>query len=673
MPGFHSTLEVITVGILGMLMVGIWAGISRLHWFIRAVVLLGAIWALIPVRVYEPAFYFLMMLPIVGICVAWIDHLASRAESLPSNAEVRPQSRKTVWLASSLLCLFLVSVSLVLLALISTESKWVNWFILTLVAVVVLAVVTYCIMVIRSGNWLFISFARSRANQDENQMRFRFSIGGIMLGTVVIAMVMGLFATLFPKLKNFDVSLVYTVFIEAVIVTIAASISYCWRMPVRTTNLVFAIAALVLFSYLVLDPPFKELSVDGRGASHWPFFIYQSVLVLGVVAITVLMRTLQSYSVLSNRNRNQTVVCCLIVIVFLALFLPVAPIYRYMLGESELPPQDLPATNNFSRVVKTVEKLAELNPSKETLAEIKSKTKRERIRDLYVEMRKELSKTSFVDFDLDRDRSDYYVETKPYQILNLMKVAEMLDNETKSRIEKGKFEEAAILATQTIQLGNTHQVGGMTADSYLAAIVESKGYENLNAIRHDVSIEWTRRFLKELSQLKHEDPEIIKLRESVWQDHAIGWRSRIVNAAVLILDRIDTRWLAIGPHSEKMFTNAVLRNDATFRLLQTDVAIRLYDSEMGKLPRTLDDLVPCFLEEVPLDPFSGKPLIFRKTKDSYALFCVGFDRVDNGGRFAISDDVEQEGFDFDLDIENRTVSMPFQPFNSIAEARPFVE
>jgi hypothetical protein len=50
---------------------------------------------------------------------------------------------------------------------------------------------------------------------------------------------------------------------------------------------------------------------------------------------------------------------------------------------------------------------------------------------------------------------------------------------------------------------------------------------------------------------------------------------------------------------------------ARLRAAQLMVALRLYQSEKGKAPATLDALVPEYLPEVPADPYDGRPFRYR--------------------------------------------------------------
>jgi hypothetical protein len=63
------------------------------------------------------------------------------------------------------------------------------------------------------------------------------------------------------------------------------------------------------------------------------------------------------------------------------------------------------------------------------------------------------------------------------------------------------------------------------------------------------------------------------------------------------------------------------------------VAFRLnrYARDHGGFPKRLEDLVPGNMSRVPQDFFSGKPLIYRRTKDGYLLYSVGVNGIDEDG------------------------------------------
>jgi hypothetical protein len=60
------------------------------------------------------------------------------------------------------------------------------------------------------------------------------------------------------------------------------------------------------------------------------------------------------------------------------------------------------------------------------------------------------------------------------------------------------------------------------------------------------------------------------------------------------------------------------------------VALKCYRLEHGELPESLDEVVPEYLEAVPLDDFDGRPMKYSREKR--LVYAVGPDLTDNGGK-----------------------------------------
>lgn len=61
------------------------------------------------------------------------------------------------------------------------------------------------------------------------------------------------------------------------------------------------------------------------------------------------------------------------------------------------------------------------------------------------------------------------------------------------------------------------------------------------------------------------------------------------------------------------------------------IGIEQYFLKHGRYPNDLKQLVPDFLSAVPLDPFSSFPLRYVLRGDSYAVYAVAENLVDDGG------------------------------------------
>jgi hypothetical protein len=77
---------------------------------------------------------------------------------------------------------------------------------------------------------------------------------------------------------------------------------------------------------------------------------------------------------------------------------------------------------------------------------------------------------------------------------------------------------------------------------------------------------------------------------------------------------------------EPTFTRSI----AELRCAAVMLAVERYRLEKGAWPNSLDDLVPAYLSKVPVDPFDGKPLRYRRFDQGVKIYSVG-DGVDDGG------------------------------------------
>jgi len=71
---------------------------------------------------------------------------------------------------------------------------------------------------------------------------------------------------------------------------------------------------------------------------------------------------------------------------------------------------------------------------------------------------------------------------------------------------------------------------------------------------------------------------------------------------------------------------------ASISLAVTSLAIERFRLDAGRLPHTLGDLVPNYLAAVPLDPFDGAKIRYRRLAKGYVIYSVGEDGKDEGGR-----------------------------------------
>jgi len=123
------------------------------------------------------------------------------------------------------------------------------------------------------------------------------------------------------------------------------------------------------------------------------------------------------------------------------------------------------------------------------------------------------------------------------------------------------------------------------------------------------------------------------------------------------------RWDVFTWHMVASYENAAAISERTrtqHAATRAIVAIRAYQQEHdGTAPMRLEDALGKMPRDAVVDPFSGEPLIYRRTDDGWLLYSVSLNLVDDGG-------VEGESWR-DADIVWTYPPDPVAPFNDSAE------
>jgi len=71
--------------------------------------------------------------------------------------------------------------------------------------------------------------------------------------------------------------------------------------------------------------------------------------------------------------------------------------------------------------------------------------------------------------------------------------------------------------------------------------------------------------------------------------------------------------------------------DARLGAAEIGIANRIYRQKYGKFADSLDQLTPEILPALPLDPFTGKDYVYKKTNKGFIVYSVGENLADDGG------------------------------------------
>ena len=84
---------------------------------------------------------------------------------------------------------------------------------------------------------------------------------------------------------------------------------------------------------------------------------------------------------------------------------------------------------------------------------------------------------------------------------------------------------------------------------------------------------------------------------------------------------------------------------ANVRVVRAGLALLRHKAAHGAYPATLAEIDPEFLAEIPSDPFTGQPLVYRPEADGFALYSLGENLQDDGGTEETKDSYESKAFD----------------------------
>ncbi|PYI80080.1 MAG: hypothetical protein DME26_22285 [Verrucomicrobia bacterium] len=190
--------------------------------------------------------------------------------------------------------------------------------------------------------------------------------------------------------------------------------------------------------------------------------------------------------------------------------------------------------------------------------------------------------------------------------------------------KEGRPNEATRSYLECVRYGEESVRGGLLIDKLVGVACEAIGMEQLRQLLPTLGPADLGKLQQGLAGLhRHPEPaESFIKQDRFWGRRRYGaFRSIMAHLAMAKSLR----------QSELRFREKCDRSETAVRLMRTDVAVRLYHLEKGSYPAKLEELVPQFLDSMPIDLFSERPLMYKPQTNSYLLYSVGPDRKDDGG------------------------------------------
>ncbi len=121
--------------------------------------------------------------------------------------------------------------------------------------------------------------------------------------------------------------------------------------------------------------------------------------------------------------------------------------------------------------------------------------------------------------------------------------------------------------------------------------------------------------------------EVLEALEDVIEEVRIDSRKVIIRMTWPVTNHIAQRVLSDNYSTIYSYGNA----EAMIRSALVAVACERYRLKTNNWPKSLEELLPQYLDQVPLDPYTGKPLLYRILPDGVVVYSVGLDLKDDGG------------------------------------------
>ncbi len=215
------------------------------------------------------------------------------------------------------------------------------------------------------------------------------------------------------------------------------------------------------------------------------------------------------------------------------------------------------------------------------------------------------------------------------QLAEIHRLALLLVAEGRLLEMEGRPADAAMSYVQAIRFGNETSRGGFHLDRLMGVLCEMDGYSPLAKLVPKLTCAEARSVMAELDKVERARITWDEIqRNDRWNESRIPLQERIKMLNPVV-------WVKISSQSRRSKRTAEQRHKiitAYERLLSVEIALRCYESEQGRVPAGLEQLVPQYLPRVPLDPFNGRPVIYRPQGTNWLVYSVGEDGVDDGGK-----------------------------------------
>jgi hypothetical protein len=244
--------------------------------------------------------------------------------------------------------------------------------------------------------------------------------------------------------------------------------------------------------------------------------------------------------------------------------------------------------------------------------------------------------------------SQHELDAHHAAVSDMRAISRRFDADSTSFAMAGDHDRAAELGLANFRLGVMLNRGGDEIHGLLGSSFMRVGLLRVTAARRSLSPEARLSTIAVLQRSRGEleSARTISDRDAAICERAYGWSHRYECLVTKLAFKVTT------PGAQMLHRDRQ-RIAAHMVLLETDLALRAFRDDHGRLPTTLSELVPDYLPIAPADPFDQLPLRYQIKADDFVVYSVSSDGRDDGGRFTNRQHSGSAGFDYDLETPAR--------------------
>jgi hypothetical protein len=209
-------------------------------------------------------------------------------------------------------------------------------------------------------------------------------------------------------------------------------------------------------------------------------------------------------------------------------------------------------------------------------------------------------------------------------VRNLYRLANLLEAEGRLREIDQRLADALESYIDSLRLGNEMSRGGFVIHRLVGCACEADACIQLSRLAPTLGPKEARWLIAELERIDSATVPWDEVRRNEY-----GFHQYHVRNGLNLITTAKVRW-----QGRREMNQAEMRHNtlvAHLRLLAAELALRCYQSEQWLAPTNLAQLVPNYLQRLPADPFTSRPMVYHPEGPNWILYSVGEDGVDNDG------------------------------------------